>query len=145
MCSRLFGTIQWEGNHRAPVLRHVQHRGIRSAAHHKCPVNQNLVTIKANPQLGVRGTLAPPRDIRPRGAAWADLLEPQQFARWLVSDQRLGWVLAVQKAWQGRKRKHKGHFNSGMIRRPSQSNPSVAIATISGLRDALVTAMSRIC
>src|SRR5258708_31626330 len=79
MCSRLFGTIQWEGNHRAPVLRHVQHRGIRSAAHHKCPVNQNLVTIKANPQLGVRGTLAPPRDIRPRGTAWADLLEPQQF------------------------------------------------------------------
>src|SRR6266404_2740667 len=28
------------------------------------PVNQNLVTIQANPQMGVRGTLAPPCDIR---------------------------------------------------------------------------------
>src|SRR5258708_10682463 len=109
------------------------------------PVNQNLVTIKANPQLGVRGTLAPPRDTRPRATAWADLLEPQQFARWLVSNQRLGWVLAVRKAWLGRKRKQKGHFNSGMILRPSQSNPSDAIVIINGLSDTLVTAMSRIC
>jgi hypothetical protein len=72
-------------------------------------------------------------------------LGPQQLAGWPVFDQRLGWALALRKAWRGRRRKLKGHFNSGTIRHPSQSNPSVTIATINDLRDALVTAKSTIC
>jgi hypothetical protein len=34
------------------------------------PVNQILVTIEINSQLGVLGTLMPPGEIRPKGISW---------------------------------------------------------------------------
>jgi hypothetical protein len=52
------------------------------------PVNQNLVTIQANPQLGVRGTLAPPCDMRPRaipGQTFWDHSNSQR-GRYSISD-----------------------------------------------------------
>jgi hypothetical protein len=54
------------------------------------PVNQNLVTIKANPQPGVRGTLAPPCDLTPR----------QVLGRtfWDHSSSQGGWYLISDSA-----------------------------------------------
>src|SRR5258708_22121005 len=83
----------------------LQHRGIRSAAHHKCPVNQNLVAIKANPQLGVRGTLAPPCDIKPRALLG--------LTYWNHSSSQGGWYSISDSA---------GHSQSGRLGREGNEN-----------------------
>src|SRR5258706_11477777 len=105
-------------------IRCFEQRGIRSAGHHKCR-QIKFGNDQGKSPTGSPGNVSAAVRHKAKATCWADLVAPQQLARWLVFDQRLGWALALRKAWRGRRRKQKAHFYSGTIPYPSQSNPSV--------------------